>query len=336
MCYLRTKRVRSAFTLIELLVVIAIIAILIGLLLPAVQKVREAAARISCSNNLHQLGVAVHSYHDANGALPPARVCREACATWPVLILPYVEQNNVFQLWNSTPASQRFPWQYKDQLPQVQQAQVSVFYCPARRGPSLSPASQNGETNGGVAGATGDYACCDGDGVSRNTLDARGAMISASLVTSPPYRNDDPDGDIIDTYRIVSVRSRTTFGSISDGLSNTLLIGEKHVRPTRLGLEYEDRAYYSGQSYVTAQRSAGCTGINPSTHLCSGGIRVLAPFPTFSGANWSTIFGSWHPGICQFVLCDGSVRALSVTIDPTNLRRLADRADGEVITFPLN
>src|SRR5262249_17257082 len=156
-------------------------------------------------------------------------------------------------------------------------------------------------------GATGDYACCDGDGVDRNTRDARGAMISASLVTSPPYGDDDPAGDIIDTYRIVSVRSRTTFGSISDGLSNTLLIGEKHVCPDRLGREYEDRAYYSGQSYATAQRSAGCTSINPKTGLCSGGIRVLAPFPTFYGANWSTIFGSWHVGVCQFVLCDGSV-----------------------------
>jgi prepilin-type N-terminal cleavage/methylation domain-containing protein len=336
MCSPRTERVRSGFTLIELLVVIAIIAILIGLLLPAVQKVREAAARASCQNNLHQLGVAVHAYHDANGALPPARVCREACATWPVLIMPYVEQNNVSQLWNSTPASQRFPWQYKDQLPQVQQAQVSIFYCPARRGPSLSPANQNGGTNGGGPGATGDYACCDGDGVSRNTLGARGAMISPSLVTSPPYGNDDPDGDVIDTYRIVSVRSRTTFGSISDGLSNTLLIGEKHVRPTRLGFANEDRAYYSGQSYVTAQRSAGCTSVNSRTGLCSGGIRVLAPFPTFSGSNWSSIFGSWHTGVCQFVLCDGSVRAISVNIDPTNLRRLANRADGEVITFPLN
>jgi prepilin-type N-terminal cleavage/methylation domain-containing protein len=350
MRYLRTERVRSGFTLIELLVVIAIIAILIGLLLPAVQKVREAAARMSCANNLHQIGLAVHSYHDANNALPPARVCREACATWPVLILPYVEQKNVFELWNSTPASQRFPWQYKDQPPAAQQALVNIFYCPSRRGPSLSPASQNQGTNGllgGAVSATGDYACCDGDGVSRNTLDARGAMISPSLVathftTGQPYRNadgvltDDPDGDIIDTYRIVSVRSRTTFGSISDGLSNTLLIGEKHVRPTRLGFANEDRAYFSGQSYVTAQRSAGCTSINSSTRLCSGGIRVLAPFPTFSGTNWDTIFGSWHTGVCQFVLCDGSVRAISVNIDPTNLRRLADRNDGEVNTFPLN
>jgi prepilin-type N-terminal cleavage/methylation domain-containing protein len=332
---IRFEPVRQrGFTLIELLVVIAIIAILIALLVPAVQKVREAAARTQCANNLKQIGLAIHNYHDAGGQLPPARVCREACATWPVLILPYVEQDNVYKLWNST--NPRFPWQYKDQPPAAQQALVKTFFCPSRRGPMFSPADQNGGTNGGAVSATGDYACCDGDGVSRNTRDARGAMISPILVTDPPYRNDDPDGDVIDTNRIVSFRSRTNFSSISDGLSNTLLVGEKHVRPERFGRSSEDRAYYSGQSYITAQRSAGCTSINPQTGLCSGGIRPLAPFPTYSGSNWSTIFGGPHTGICQFVFCDGSVHTLSVSIDPTNLRRLADRNDGEVITFPIN
>lgn len=331
---------RPAFTLIELLVVIAIIAILIALLVPAVQKVREAAARTQCANNLKQLGLGVQNYHDVFKQLPPARVCREACATWPVLILPYIEQDTVYKLWNTTPKSQQFPWQYRYQRPEAQKAQIPLFYCPARRAPMISPANQNKGTNGGMEGATGDYACCDGDGRSRNTRRARGAMISANVVTEPPHpQGDDPPGTVLNPpkYKITSYRSRTNLVTITDGTSNTLLIGEKHVRPARFGRSSEDRAYFSGVNYRTAQRSAGCTNpANPAAGPCKKGIRVLAPFSTFAGPNWSTIFGGPHPGICQFVFCDGSVRGIAVSIDPTNLRRLALRDDGLVVTFPVN
>src|SRR5262245_50183030 len=96
-------RARRGFTLIELLVVIAIIAVLIGLLLPAVQKVREAAARMQCANNLKQLGLALHNYHDSNRTLPPAFVARTQLS-WHVLILPYVEQDNLFRAMDTTTA----------------------------------------------------------------------------------------------------------------------------------------------------------------------------------------------------------------------------------------
>src|SRR5437588_1035852 len=94
---MRHNRKRRAFTLIELLVVIAIIAILIGLLVPAVQKVREAAARAQCQNNLKQLALGIHNYHDVNKQLPPARVARDAYVTWPVLIMPYIEQGPLYK-----------------------------------------------------------------------------------------------------------------------------------------------------------------------------------------------------------------------------------------------
>lgn len=122
---------------------------------------------------------------------------------------------------------------------------------------------------------------------------------------------------------IKSFRSNTTFASIRDGLSNTLLVGEKHVRPDAFGkFDAGDNAFYSGFEFRSAQRVAG-----PGFPL------VRHPFQFELGeGNSAFLFGGPHPGVCQFVLCDGSVRALSVTIDTNNLGRLADRADGQTIT----
>jgi prepilin-type N-terminal cleavage/methylation domain-containing protein len=155
-------RRRRGFTLIELLVVIGIIALLMGLLLPAVQKVRESANRISCGNNLKQITLAMHHYHLDNEHLPP-RCLLARGATWAVLILPYLEQDNLLHQWDLSR-------NYYEQNDVARQTPLSIYFCPSRRTPLMAGLSASGDqqwlgcNNFGpnVPGALSDYAACLG------------------------------------------------------------------------------------------------------------------------------------------------------------------------------
>jgi len=279
---------RRGFTLIELLVVMAIISILIGLLLPAVQKAREAAARTKCANNLHQLGIACHNYHDTKGALPPTRM-GVGQATWAFLILPFIEQDNLFRQWNLSKT-------YYEQNETARTTTVPIYFCPTRRSAAgaLSvygdiPSWGGSTTN--LPGALGDYAC---------SLDPSGH--DNPISTCPENRGAFLLGDGI------------KFSAFLDGLSNTLLIGEKHVPLGKYGHGWWDCSSYNGDYYTCFSRSAG------SYFPLTNNPRDLG---------WK--FGSLHTGVVPFCFADGHVQQVPVNINPRILDLLASRDDGQII-----
>lgn len=292
----------SGFTLIELLVVIAIIGVLIGLLLPAVQKVREAANRMSCGNNLKQMGMASIGFHDTYGFLPGSRIW-DHWATWAVQILPYMEQDNIYKQWDITK-------QYYSQAPGVITTPVKSYFCPARQRPSNLSSSgdipDNGTPNKTHApGALSDYACSAGDFNYPSWLDgvnANGAIITGRVLQQA--------GTIVNSWA-----GRNSMSTILDGASNTFLIGEKHVPPANYTKAVGDGSIYNGDHEWNFARVAG-----PGY--------PLAPNPSYT-TNWTQIFGSNHPGLCQFVMADGSVHAIATTINTTTLSRLSVINDGQ-------
>jgi prepilin-type N-terminal cleavage/methylation domain-containing protein len=288
---------RQAFTLIELLVVIAIIGVLLALLLPAVQKVREAASCTRCRNNLKQIGLALHMYHDANNHLPPSRLS-DLHATWAVLIMPHIEQNNLYQQWN-------IPLTYYDQTDVARLTPVPLYFCPTRRSPgSDPPASISGDENDDpgpgphVPGALGDYAACTGT----NNCDGADCFSPANGAFRAAYDQN------------LRFLGYVKFSKILDGLSNTIFVGEKHVQQDSFGRGPLDCSLYNGDYWVCSTRSAG-----PNYMLAAS-------------RNESTPgFGSYHTGICNFLLGDGSVRSIAVSVDPKIMAMLADIADGQPI-----
>src|SRR5262245_14034572 len=231
---------RSAFTLIELLVVIAIIAVLIGLLLPAVQKVREAAARMQCQNNLKQLGIAGHAYHDANGQLPPAVMMPYAQASndpltggaanpfgpnWAVLLLPFVEQQALFTQANpsSYPGTANLSnlGSYNLSWRSVRGAVIKSFLCPSDKGtaePFTDPTGRPPE----AGWARGNYACNGG------TADTDHHIKGDNAVNNQPY-------PAMTKGPVMSIDYGAKLTAITDGTSTTFLFHE-----VRIGVSSKD------------------------------------------------------------------------------------------------
>ncbi|HEY6564436.1 MAG TPA: DUF1559 domain-containing protein [Pirellulaceae bacterium] len=316
----RAGNPKRGFTLVELLVVMAIIGLLVALLLPGVQAAREAARRMECGNHLKQVGLAIHQYHAARGALPPSRLDKSGGVAWTVLILPFLEEGN--QRWDPR------RWYY-DQGATVAEGdairtlQTVTFYCVSRRAPiwvsSVGDRPDVGWSGSRAhyAGACGDYACCVGNDLSSDFYEDGGN--GAMVVVRPPYNYVRPQPPRI----LRRWKSQTRFVHIRDGLCHTLLVGEKHAQPGRFGTNVPadinatagDSSIYNGDHPWVISRVAG-----PGYLLARDpGERFLAQF------------GSPHPQVCQMCFCDGSVHALESSIDARTLGLLAERNDGGIV-----
>ncbi len=317
-----TRKTSSGFTLVELLVVIAIIGILVGLLLPAVQAAREAARRMQCSNNLKQIGLAVHNYESANKRFPPGNITDgDCCSTpsrtvWSVCILPYLEQTALLGTFNPNLAIEDPANSF------LRQQKMPTYNCPSDpiAGQLLVPASgpHNNLTSmtssyrgmGGVGwGLSGEYAY-------RRQWDS-----SDILNSNCP---DTKKGVFHWTGRVNGQPNKygcEKFSTIIDGTSNTLMVGEYTTRTT------PRRTTFWAFSYTSFALSA----MTPESRTLIADYDLCASQGDSNPCKRA--FGSFHlGGINQFVKADGSVNALARTIDMSVYAGLSTIAGGEVVS----
>jgi prepilin-type N-terminal cleavage/methylation domain-containing protein len=304
-------RASSGFTLIELLVVIAIIGILIALLLPAVQQARESARMIHCANNLKQIALAVHAYHEAKGSFQPGGITEGPCCNtrsgicWTISILPYLEQQTLFDRYDSHAFNEDPVNKY------AREARMPIYACPPESGPG---GTWNGQP--GIYYRRGSYRCMQG-----NTKDGK--------VWDTHENECEKPGGLPYGWRgimhTVGTNGLTTesLASVKDGCSNTLMIGETatYTHPNR-------RSFWA-YTYAMYNSSAACPescSLLPDYDAC---IEVASHY-NYCKRGW----GSYHPNGIQFALGDASVRFISAMIDTQLFGALASIDGGEPAKMP--
>lgn len=320
----RTKqRSWRAFTLIELLVVIAIIAILIALLLPAVQQAREAARRSSCKNNIRQLGLALHNYHDVFSTFPIGAQFHNSlwcCGpNWRVSILPYLEQSPVYNQinWGAAPSfgAQTNYTEFSGGAEVFSGLVVTVFECPSS---PIDPANPD-VINNTLKGQTHDYV-----GISGSTPDPGGRT---TVCGNTDY------GGISCSNGILGPHYNTPIRDCTDGTSNVIIVAEQSGLTN---LQDKRNNYYGGWTGL-AGGPVGARGKPPAMqHWGSGttAIRYSINTNTLASGNdntwdFNTTLSSFHTGGIQVTMADGSARFISENIDFNTLLKLGSMNDGQ-------
>jgi prepilin-type N-terminal cleavage/methylation domain-containing protein/prepilin-type processing-associated H-X9-DG protein len=325
-------RSRTGFTLIELLVVIAIIGVLVGLLLPAVQQAREAARRSSCTNNLKQIGLALHNYTDAFGTFPPGIQCGFAENNgggwaWSSFILQFMEESELASTLNVGNSSTTSPAAISAGL-----TNIPTYRCASDVAPDRN------HERGRYMGRNAGWDCA-----TSNYVGNAGTVGLNNAHGSPGHcYHDDNESNLqayANTYTgVLFMRIKMKLSMITDGLSNTFLVGERDYESTEHG--NHEAANWLGQhraNYWTGPHAYNFVTIGNSSFQINDYDPALPDnvpdtWPTSNGNPWQgTAADSWssaHPGGAQFVLCDGSVKMVLDSIQSSTLADACHRSDG--------